>query len=85
MISNKALEMNNFSEGKFAQTQTCFWPRKSYNKYVNLNLLSSKKFVENVGLNQETNKGKLNEVNDYIEKSMKFYSKKILFFLFIIN
>ena len=81
MISNKALEMNNFSEAKFAQTQTCFWPKKSFNKIVNLNLLSSKKFVENVGLNQETNKAKLNEVNGYIEKSMKFYSK--LFFNFL--
>ena len=67
--------MNKFSDGKFSQTQTCFWPKKSYNKIVNLNLLSSKKFVENVGLNQEMNKGKLNEINDYIQKSMKFYSK----------
>ena len=80
MISDKALEMNNFSEGEFAQTQTCFWPKKSFNKVVNLNLLSSRKFVENVGLNQETNKGKLNEVNEYIEKSMKFYSKLFLFY-----
>jgi len=70
--------MNKFSDGNFSQTQTSFWPKKSYNKIVNLNLLSSKKFVENVGLNQETNKAKINEVNDYIQKSMKFYSN--LFF-----
>jgi len=71
--------MNNFGQGKFAQTQTSFWPKKSYNKIVNLNLLSSKKFVENVGLNQENDKAKINQVNDYIQKSMKFYSKKIKF------
>ncbi len=69
--------MNKFSDGKFAQTQTTFWPKKSYNKIVNLNLLSSRKFVENVGLNQENNASKINEVNDYIQKSMKFYSKFI--------
>lgn len=82
MVTNKALEMNMFVEGKFAQTQTCFWPKKSYNKIVNLNLLSSKKFVENVGLNQENDKAKINQVNDYIQKSMKFYSKKDLFLIF---
>jgi len=76
-ITEKALEMNKFSDGKFAQTQTTFWPKKSYNKIVNLNLLSSRKFVENVGLNQENNASKINEVNDYIQKSMKFYSKFI--------
>lgn len=80
MITNKALDMNKFGEGKFAQTQTCFWPKKSYNKIVNLNLLSSKKFLENVGLNQENDKGKINQVNDYIQKSMKFYSKIFFFF-----
>ncbi len=81
MVTNKALEMNMFREGKFGQTQTCFWPKKSYNKIVNLNLLSSKKFVENIGLNQENDKAKINQVNDYIQKSMKFYSKKIKIFL----
>lgn len=81
MMTEKALKMNKFSEGGFIQNTTSFWPKKSYNKIVNLNLLSSKKFVENVGLNQETNKAKLNEVNDYIQKSMKFYSKFFLNFL----
>lgn len=77
MITDKTLQMNNFAEGKFAQTFTSFWPKKSFNKIVNLNLLNSSKFIENVGLknDQEGNQGHLNEINNYIQKSMKFYSK----------
>lgn len=78
MITEKSLKMNNFSEGKFVQTQTCFWPKKSYNKIINLNLLNSKKFLDNVGLNS-TDNPKLKEINDYIQKSMKFYSNNAIF------
>jgi hypothetical protein len=79
MMSEKALFMNNFSEGKFSISQT-FWPKKSYNKIINLNLLNSTKFKENVGLNVDYDKNKSNEINDYIQRSMRFYSKKIIIF-----
>jgi len=87
LYTDKTLEMNYFSSGNFAQNETCFWPKKSYNKIVNLNLLSSKKFIENVGLQKEYDKGKINQINDYIEKSMKFYSRLhfIIIYIFYLN
>jgi hypothetical protein len=83
MMTEKALKMNNFADGKFSTAFTSFWPKKSYNKIINLNLLNSTKFKENVGFKSEED-GKTGELNDYIQKSMKFYSKilKLLFFLF---
>jgi hypothetical protein len=80
MMSEKALKMNNYSEGKFSSSSTSFWPKKSFNKIVNLNLLNSKKFKENVGIDTDEQQFKSNnEFTDYIHKSMKFYSK--LFFI----
>lgn len=67
MITDKTLKMNNFSEGKFSQSSTSFWPKKSFNKIINLNLLNATKLLQN---NTENS-----EMNDYIKKSMKFYSK----------
>ena len=75
MMTEKALKMNNFSEGKFSTSSTSFWPKKSFNKIINLNLLNSKKFKENVGIEVDENAYKSNEFSDYIHKSMKFYSK----------
>lgn len=72
-MTEKALKMNNFSEGKFSQTQTSFFPKKSFNKIINLNLINSSNFKENAGITNEI--AKSNEANDYILKSMKFYSK----------
>ncbi len=73
MLTEKTLKMNNFSEGKFSSSSTSFWPKKSFNKIVNLNLLNSTKFKETVGYNK-ADKTEY-EMNDYIQKSMKFYSK----------
>lgn len=80
-----SLRMNNYSNGKFTTDRSSFWPKKSYNKYVNLNLLNSGKFLDNghkrsfrtecntnpnVNLNSNTNGN--NEYN-CIKKSMKYY------------
>jgi hypothetical protein len=73
MMTEKALKMNNFSDGKFSTAFTSFWPKKSFNKIINLNLLNSAKFKENVGIRGDED-GKSGEMNDYIQKSMKFYS-----------
>ena len=72
MLTEDSLKMNNFAEGKFSNTNTCFWPKKSFNKIINLNLMNSTKFKENIGLNNDTAN---NEMDNYIQKSMKFYSK----------
>jgi hypothetical protein len=79
MVTEKTLKMNNFAEGKFTQSYTSFWPKRSFNKLINLNLLNSNKFIESAGLKRSD--GKMNNVNDYIQKSMKFYSK-LLYLIF---
>ena len=46
IINDKSLEMNNYPNGKFMSATTSFWPKKSYNNIINLNLMRSKKFKE---------------------------------------
>ena len=64
-MNEKNLKMNNFSEGKFLSNYTSFWPKKSYNKIVNLNLLNSKAFLEHV-LNKQG-------ISHFLKNSLKFY------------
>ena len=64
-INEKNLKMNNFAEGKFISNYTSFWPKKSFNKMVNLNLLNSKAFLEHV-LKKEG-------IDHFLKKSLKFY------------
>jgi hypothetical protein len=63
--------MNNYAEGKFIKNYTSFWPKKTFNKIINLNLLNSDAFINNV----VGDKKKLEKENNYIAKSMKFYNK----------
>ena len=70
-VNETSLKMNNFAEGKFLSSYTSFWPKKSYNKIVNLNLLRSDAFMSQLLNNQEEFK----KANQYIVKSMKFYNK----------
>ena len=71
VITDQTLRMNNYSEGKFRTNYTSFWPKKSFNKIVNLNLMNSEQFVENA----LGNKKEIESNNNYIAKSMKFYNK----------
>ena len=61
------LKMNNFAEGKFISNYTSFWPKKSFNKIVNLNLLNSKTFMSHMINDSES--------EHYLKKSLKFYRK----------
>lgn len=76
IITEKTLKMNNYADGKFAKTEDSFWPKRSYNKIINLNLLNSEKFLENI-INKKNKKdtGLTGEIGAYIEKSLKFYNK----------
>ena len=44
--TDKTLELNNFSNGKFLTEYSSFYPKKSFNKIINMNLLGNEKFVE---------------------------------------
>lgn len=67
--------MNNFSEGQFAKTTDSFWPHKSHNKIINLNLLNSEKFLENLMNKNELKKNNKKSLTQYVDKSLKFYNK----------
>ena len=75
--------MNNFSDGEFANTKSSFFPKKSFNKIVNMNLLNSKEFMKHNIDSNEQEDFKQNEMNDFIKRSMKFYSNKFIFLEFI--
>ena len=71
VIDETSLKMNNYAEGKFLSNYTSFWPKKSFNKIVNLNLLRSDAFLSYLVNNRED----LGKTNPYVAKSMKFYKK----------
>ena len=59
--------MNNYSNAQFAKTTDSFWPKKSHNKIINLNLLNSQKFIESL-----MNKNDLHNIyNDFEQIKLK--------------
>ena len=73
VFSDKSLELNKFSEGKYIPASSTFFPKKSFNKIINVGFANSKTFKE-VGTDEDilskklliTQKLKLNHV-DYEE------------------
>jgi hypothetical protein len=51
-ITQLSLKLNNYKNRGFAKMNSSFFPKKSFNKIINLNLLKSKKFLNNVIGNQ---------------------------------
>ena len=70
-VNETSLKMNNFANGKFLTNYTSFWPKKSFNKIINLNLLRSGTFLAYL-LNKNAD---IEYSNNYVAKSMKFYHK----------
>jgi hypothetical protein len=82
--------MNNFSDGDFANTKSSFFPKKSYNKIINMNLINSKEFMRHnmkTDINEKDD-NQNNKINEFIKRSMKFYSKLIIkliyYYIFLI-
>ena len=70
-ITQLSLKLNNYKNRGFTTMHSSFWPKKSYNKIVNLNLLKSKKFLNNVVGSQNN----LLKQFKGLETSLKFYNK----------
>ena len=66
-ITNKTLEMNNFADGKFYDGFNSFYPKKSFNKLINLSLLNSDKVIE------EFNKRPNGKIDNSFNKTFNFY------------
>ena len=67
-ITEKSLKLNNFSNGHFLSPSNSFLPKKSYNNFVNLNLLN----------NDLHCKSKDNEIikhRNMLKTSLSFYHK----------
>ena len=47
-ITQLSLKLNNYKNRGFAKVHSSFFPKKSFNKIVNLNLLKSKKFLNTI-------------------------------------
>lgn len=71
--TDKTLEMNNFSEGKYLDFYTSFFPKRSFNKNINLALLNSDKIE--TGLIE--NKPEFNKLGTFLARTMRFYRKDI--------
>ena len=69
-ITQLSLKLNNYKNRGFAKMNSSFFPKKSFNKIINLNLLKSKKFLNNVIGNQN------NLIRQFkgLGTSLKFYN-----------
>ena len=70
-ISAYSLKLNNYKNRDYTSFTSSFWPKISFNKVINLNLLKSKKFLDNIIFEENKNEIK----NKIFGKALKFYNK----------
>ena len=70
-ISAYSLKLNNYKNRDYTSFTSSFWPKISFNKVINLNLLKSKKFLDNIIFDENKNEIK----NKIFGKALKFYNK----------
>ena len=46
LTTDKSLKLNNYSEGKYIPASNSFFPKKSYNKIINIKMANSKMFLQ---------------------------------------
>ena len=70
-ITDHSLKMNNYKNGKMIAASTSFFPKKSFNRLVNLNLLKGEKFsnAKSVDMDENTQKQK-----ELLQHNTKFYN-----------
>ena len=65
LTTDKSLKLNNFAEGKYIPASNSFFPKKSYNKIVNMKMVNSKEFMKK-SLDEDIQKQK-NEVTEKLK------------------
>ena len=70
-ISDNSLKLNNYRNRGFTSFKSSFWPKISFNKVINLNLLKSKKFLDNIIFDENKKEIK----NKLYGSALKFYNK----------
>ena len=74
-LSQFSLNMNNYKNRGLGSIKTSFFPKKSYNKLVNINLLKSRKFFGNILFGE--NKRKLIKNDPLMAKVIRFYNQNL--------
>ena len=70
VITEKSLQLNNYSQGKFMSPSTSFFPKRSYNNIINLNLLN----YENL-TGRNVKDDILENQKEQLKSSINFYNK----------
>ena len=70
-MTQLSLKLNNYRNRGFTTLTSSFFPKLSFNKIINLNLLKSKKFLNNVIGNQRKFKSQFKDLG----KALTFYNK----------
>ncbi len=75
-MTSKGLDENKFKDGNFMLVENSFWPKKSFNKILNMNLIKSNKFLADIGIftNKKGDIEKNSEIDQFVYKSTNFYS-----------
>ena len=71
--TDKSLKMNNYPNSGFLTEYSSFYPKKSFNKKINMNLLNSQNFLDN-NMNEIMSQLKS---NGNMNKIMEFYTKNL--------
>lgn len=65
-VTEKTLRNNNYPNSKFMSATTSFWPKRSFNTIVNLNLMNSDKFIKDT---DEANNAKREIIKNSLRKN----------------
>ena len=70
VITEKSLKLSNYKNGKFMNASTSFFPKKSFNNIINLNILKSENFISEKNKDEVIEKEKEN-----LKSSLNFFHK----------
>ena len=70
-ITDKTLELNGYSKGKLGKVDSSFFPKKSFNNIVNMQIMSGKIFEDDYNIDDINNK------KDRMKNQMKFKYKSL--------
>lgn len=69
--TDQTLQKNNYANAQYLPAYTSFYPKKSFNSIINLNLLHSEHFTSN----PFHKRSEVSQLGNYLSKAMNFYKK----------
>ena len=77
-VSEFSLNMNNYKNRGFISLKSSFFPKQSYNKIINMSLLKSKIFLENIFGEYEKKLKRKNKMLDKVVRICKQNYKHLI-------